>query len=103
MLFLCPEKIHQSVFCRSQVLSIVLATASEMRTALRGSGGKVTEGSKRQAMLVAQNVPRDVLTSVHRVANLLDPDGETPCPGLAYTGAQHSEQVQRFLISPVRT
>jgi hypothetical protein len=99
MLFLCPEKIHQSVFCRSQVLSIVLATASEMRTALRGSGGKVTEGSKRQAMLVAQ---RDVLTSVHRVANLLDPDGETPRPGLAYTGAQHSEQVQRFLISPVR-
>jgi hypothetical protein len=100
MLFSCPEEIHLSVFCRSQVRSIVLATASEMRTALRGSG--VTEGSKRQAMLVAQNVPRDVLTSVHRVANLLNPDGETPRPGLAYTGAQHSEQVQRFLIGPVR-
>jgi hypothetical protein len=45
--------------------------------------GKITEGSTRRTAPVAQNGARDALGSVHRVINLLNPEGETPRPGLA--------------------
>jgi hypothetical protein len=60
------------------------------------------EDSTRQVVPVAQNLARDALASVPGVARLLNPDCETPRPGLAYVVAQESEQVSGLLITPVR-